>query len=200
MNRLFGFLAVFALLAPLALAGNSDPGRRASADLYVEDIIAAAAFERAAWKSSSLDGLVTASTSIADAALSDEQRCLAQAVYFEARSETLEGQLAVAQVVLNRVEDRRYPSSVCGVVFQNERLRNRCQFSFACDGLSDNPYNQEAWNIAQRISYIALSGRWEDITKSAMYYHASYVSPYWIKRLETTARHGSHIFYRDAAS
>ena len=199
MNRLFGFLAVFALLAPLALAGNSDPERRASADLYVEDIIAAAAFERAAWKSSSLDGLVTASTSIADAALSDEQRCLAQAVYFEARSETLEGQLAVAQVVLNRVEDRRYPSSVCGVVFQNERLRNRCQFSFACDGRSDIPYEYRAWEISKRIARIAEDGGWLDLSGRATHYHATYADPSWRLAMHKTATHGQHLFYREAS-
>lgn len=131
---------------------------------------------------------------------SPEGHCLTQAIYFEARSEPVEGQLAVAQVVLNRVKTSRFPNSICGVVFQNEKMRNRCQFSFACDGLSDNPYNEEAWDLAQRISYIALSDRWEDITKSAVYYHANYVTPYWVNALETTARHGNHIFYRDNAS
>lgn len=125
----------------------------------------------------------------------DEAHCLAQAIYFEARSEPVEGQLAVAQVVMNRVNDRRYPNSVCGVVFQNERLRHRCQFSFACDGKSDNPRDARAWNLASRISYVAMANNWQDITKSATHYHADYVEPYWIKSMEKTAVYGQHLFY-----
>lgn len=124
-----------------------------------------------------------------------EAHCLAQAIYFEARSEPVEGQLAVAQVVLNRVENRRYPNSICGVVFQNERMRNRCQFSFACDGKSDNPREARAWELAARISYIAMSQNWHDITSKATHYHADYVDPYWAKSMEKTASYGQHLFY-----
>ena len=124
-----------------------------------------------------------------------EAHCLAQAIYFEARSEPVEGQLAVAQVVMNRVGDRRYPSSVCGVVFQNERMRHRCQFSFACDGKSDRPREARAWNLASRISYVAMANNWHDITNSATHYHASYVQPYWVTSMEKTAHYGQHLFY-----
>ena len=80
------------------------------------------------------------------AEISEESfQCLAQAVYFEARSEPFEGQVAVAYVILNRVKDRRYPNDICAVVFQNEKRRHLCQFSFACDGLSDNHYEMAAW-------------------------------------------------------
>ena len=124
-----------------------------------------------------------------------ESHCLAQAIYFEARSEPVEGQLAVAQVVMNRVKNRHYPNSICGVVFQNERMRNRCQFSFACDGKSDNPREARAWNLAARISFVAMSENWQDITNEATHYHATYVQPYWTKSMEKTASYGQHLFY-----
>ncbi|MEM8799227.1 MAG: cell wall hydrolase [Pseudomonadota bacterium] len=126
-------------------------------------------------------------------------KCLAQAVYFEARSEPLEGQLAVAQVVLNRANDTRFPSTACGVVFQNEHRFMRCQFSFACDGRSDRPREARAWQMALVVAAIADDGEWEDITNAATHYHADYVEPYWMAHLEPTVTHGQHIFYRDAS-
>lgn len=129
-----------------------------------------------------------------------EARCLAQAIYFEARSEPLEGQLAVAQVVLTRVTNRRYPNTVCGVVFQNEHRRHRCQFSFACDGRSDTPLNRNAWDVAQRIGTVAQKGLWDDLTSSATHYHARYVSPRWRQSMVATAEYGQHLFYRDDTS
>lgn len=124
-------------------------------------------------------------------------KCLAQAVYFEARSEPFEGQVAVAYVILNRVKDRRYPNSICGVVFQNEKRRHRCQFSFACDGLSDNPYELVAWNVARRVAGGTLRNATSDVTARSTHYHAKYVSPRWAKFLQPTIQVGSHIFYRE---
>ena len=124
-------------------------------------------------------------------------RCLAQAVYFEARSEPFEGQVAVAYVILNRVKDRRYPDNICGVVFQNEKRRNQCQFSFACDGLSDNPYEKAAWNVARRVAGGTLTNASSDVTARSTHYHAKYVHPGWAKHLQQTLQVGSHIFYRE---
>ncbi len=124
-------------------------------------------------------------------------RCLAQAVYFEARSEPFEGQVAVAYVILNRVKDRRYPDNICGVVFQNEKRRNQCQFSFACDGLSDNPYEKAAWNVARRVAGGTLKNASSDVTARSTHYHAKYVHPGWAKHLQPTLQVGSHIFYRE---
>ena len=201
--RIFAAIFTFALMIPLMLpqAEVRDGTRLSTAEASLNLDARNNALQAATRPGESgLMTLISALDVLGDEVTTAEGHCLTQAIYFEARSEPVEGQLAVAQVVLNRTENPRFPNSICEVVFQNEKMRNRCQFSFACDGLSDNPYNREAWEIAQRISYIALSGRWKDITKSAMYYHANYVSPYWIKRLETTAQHGSHIFYRDAVS
>ena len=122
--------------------------------------------------------------------------CLAQAVYFEARSEPLEGQLAVAQVVLNRVKSSRYPNTICDVVFQNDHRRHKCQFSFACDGLTDTPYESRAWTQASKVAVVAHSGLWEDITDKATHYHATYVSPRWSRTMISTAQYGEHKFYK----
>jgi len=124
-------------------------------------------------------------------------RCLAQAVYFEARSEPFEGQVAVAYVVLNRVKDRHYPDNICAVVFQNEKRRHHCQFSFACDGLSDNPYERAAWNRARRVAGGVLLNALSDFTADSTHYHAKYVHPRWAKYLQPTLQVGQHIFYRE---
>lgn len=145
----------------------------------------------------SLTELVADVASNAPVDLVEEEHCLSQAVYFEARSEALEGQLAVAQVVLNRVQDRRYPDTICGVVFQGEHRRHACQFSFACDGLPDRPRNAQAWTIAKSISHIALNDYWNDVTSLSTHYHADYVSPYWEDLLDEQVQVGRHIFYRD---
>ncbi len=199
MNRIFGLFAGFALFLPLAMPERSDSVPQEDFVLSLEDIVAVVSFDQAAPRASNLESLVRAVAAIGETGLSGPQRCLAQAVYFESRSETLEGQLAVAQVVLNRVENRRYPSNICGVVFQNERLRHRCQFSFACDGRSDTPHERRAWEIAKRISQIALAGQWRDLSGRATHYHAIYVDPSWRSAMTKTAAHGQHLFYRDVS-
>lgn len=127
-----------------------------------------------------------------------EHRCLAQAIYFEARGEPIIGQIAVAQVVLNRSADPRYPSSICGVVFQNEHWRHQCQFSFACDGRSDRPRNDDVWRFAQYIAALALQGGLRDIAGASTHYHATYVHPEWADFLMPTVEVGRHKFYVEA--
>ena len=125
------------------------------------------------------------------------EKCLAQAIYFEARDEPLRGQIAVAQVVLNRVFSPYYPDSVCGVVFQNAHRFLSCQFTFACDGKSKAIRERGAWARAQRIAKQALdSSVWlPDVAKST-HYHATYVRPNWIREMKKMVKHGQHIFYR----
>lgn len=125
-------------------------------------------------------------------------RCLAEAIYFEARSESEAGQRAVAEVILNRVDSRRYPNTVCRVVSQGAHLRNRCQFSYQCDGLPEHIANRKAFTRAARIARETLSATERPLTKGATHYHASYVNPRWASKLTRTARYGSHIFYRTA--
>ena len=125
-----------------------------------------------------------------------EQRCLAQAIYFEARSEPEEGQAAVAQVVLNRAMSGLYPGSVCGVVFQNQERRDACQFSFACDGHALRMTEADAWTKAVRIAHEVTDGSTyvSDIGGST-HYHANYVTPFWARSLKRTEVIGHHIFY-----
>ncbi len=126
-----------------------------------------------------------------------EERCLAEAIYFEARSEPEEGQAAVAQVVLNRVRSGLYPQSVCGVVYQNRNRRMACQFSFACEGKALRISEPEPWRTAVRIAGEVLRGQTyiSDVGAST-HYHANYVRPRWARALKKTDTIGSHVFYQ----
>lgn len=123
-------------------------------------------------------------------------QCLTAAVYYEARSEPLDGQRAVAQVVLNRVRDRAFPDSVCKVVYQRPANRPGCQFSFACDGSTDRPIERRAWDVAGAIAHAALAGSVYAPVGSATYYHTNAVQPWWSGSLTRIGLVGSHIFYR----
>ncbi|MEJ2609733.1 MAG: cell wall hydrolase, partial [Candidatus Thiodiazotropha sp.] len=119
-------------------------------------------------------------------------------IYFEARSETIEGQNAVGYVVLNRVADNAFPDSICEVVKQGgEERRNQCQFSWWCDGRSDVPVNRRAWLESVERAYDLLAGDVSDPTKGALWYHAEYVTPKWSKALTMVTKIGQHLFYQD---
>ena len=123
-------------------------------------------------------------------------QCLTAAVYYEARSESFEGQRAVAQVVLNRVRHPAFPKSVCGVVYQGSKRRTGCQFSFTCDGSLRAPRDPAAWARARRVAGAALAGSVYGPVGHATHYHASYVQPWWAASLTRAVSVGSHIFYR----
>ena len=126
-----------------------------------------------------------------------EQWCMATAIYFEARGESYRGQVGVAQVVMNRVKHRLYPNTICGVVFQNQNWRNRCQFSFACDGIPETVTDRTAWAQAREITRKVTRGTlYLSEVANATHYHASYVYPGWATRMKRVARVGRHIFYR----
>ena len=147
-----------------------------------------------------------------------ELYCLAQNIYFEAKSEPLAGQYAVADVVLNRVNDTRYPNTICEVVQEgpikeswktkqdttlsdDERIyyprKNRCQFSWYCDGKADNVRDSDAWRIAQEVAFrIVEENRMRGITEGATHYHADYVSPKWASKIQLVGSISTHIFYR----
>lgn len=139
------------------------------------------------------------------ATMTEERTCLAQAIYHESRGEPEAGQWAVASVILNRVRARTYPDTVCGVVFQNAHLRNRCQFSFACDGRSDwggggNIIDREAWVRAFMIAHSAYQaflrgGTHEEGLETAMHFHTTSVNPSWASAYVEVATIGAHIFY-----
>ena len=124
--------------------------------------------------------------------------CLATAIYFEARNQPLEGQAAVAQVILERKDDPNYPSTVCDVVKAGGEVRHKCAFSFFCDGKPEHIADEKAFFIAQRIAWSALNGHINDATGGyATHYHASYVQPSWAVTLVPTKVIGDHIFYRE---
>ena len=125
-----------------------------------------------------------------------EWRCLAEAIYFEARGESLAGQMAVGEVILNRVDSASYPDTICDVVMQGAHRRNACQFSFQCDGIRNRIAEPDAFARAGKIAHVLLEGRPRTLTGAATHYHATYVRPSWARRLVRTARIDSHIFYR----
>ncbi len=128
-----------------------------------------------------------------------EENCLARAVYFEARSESELGQLAVARVILNRTKDPAYPKSICGVVYQGSNRRNSCQFSFACDGLPDDVRQPAAWANSKKIAQRAMAGtKSTNIMSTATNYHADYVRPKWAGNMKRLVKIGRHIFYSDS--
>ena len=129
-----------------------------------------------------------------------ELTCLARAVYFEARSESELGQLAVAKVILNRVKDPDYPKTICGVVYQGSERRNSCQFSFACDGLANRVRSPESWARAKQIAERAVADDPSIRMLHATNYHADYVTPRWAKTLKRLVRIGHHIFYKTHAA
>ena len=129
---------------------------------------------------------------------SRQWRCLTEALYFEARGENLVGQVAVAEVILNRVDSKSYPSSVCGVIQQGQSTRNGCQFSFICDGKVEHIGDREAFEELGKVAWVMLQGKPRILTGKATHYHAASVLPRWAKRLVRTARIGDHIFYRPA--
>jgi cell wall hydrolase len=126
--------------------------------------------------------------------------CLAQAVYYEARGESEEGQRAVAQVVLNRVRHPAYPNSVCGVVFQGAERSTGCQFSFTCGGVMGAAVDPRAWARARRIAAAALAGSVYRPVGLALNFHTTAIRPYWAPSLVPQATVGAHIFYRQPGS
>ncbi|MCP5081168.1 MAG: hypothetical protein GY948_05675 [Alphaproteobacteria bacterium] len=138
--------------------------------------------------------------------LSKQAHCLALAIYYEARGESEDGQIAVSQVILNRVDSKRYPNTICGVVYQNAHWRNRCQFSFACDGKPERPRNAKNWASSKTLARQMLCGpecsdelldppASTGRMRHATHYHATYVRPGWSRRMRLVGRIGQHRFY-----
>tara|TARA_A100001011_G_scaffold372087_1_gene430123 strand:+ start:1555 stop:1986 length:432 start_codon:yes stop_codon:yes gene_type:complete len=130
--------------------------------------------------------------------------CLALNVYHEAKNQSTIGQIAVAQVTMNRVYDERYPNNVCDVVKQgltykwnsDMPIRNQCQFSWYCDGKSDKPKDEQAWQYAIMVADGVYYGKVINLIDGATHYHAHYVNPSWAETKTYITRIGDHIFYR----
>ncbi|GAB5457211.1 MAG: hypothetical protein Hens3KO_02410 [Henriciella sp.] len=145
-----------------------------------------------------LNGLQTFELSAMDKAddIVAESHCLAEAIYYEARSEQTSGQLAVAEVIANRVKDHRYPNSICDVVYQGATRTTGCQFTFTCDGAMAKKPTGWRWEKANTIASHVIMGLNETKTSGATHYHATYVNPVWNSGLVKTRQIGTHIFYR----
>ncbi len=126
----------------------------------------------------------------------DELRCLAEALYFEARGETVKGQFAVAEVILNRVKSERFPGSACGVINQGTGKKYQCQFTYTCDGHKEVIAEPRAYDRVSKVALFALNGEAPDLTEGATHYHTTAVKPRWSRVYTKTAAIGDHIFYR----
>jgi hypothetical protein len=175
-------------LADPSFPDSAVPASEAIADLQGARFVEAPGYPKAieipAWAPTSGD-------------LDKELRCLALNIYFEARGESDAGRSAVGHVVMNRVSDPRFPTTVCGVIQQGgETVRHRCQFSWWCDGRSDRPLDRRSWAAAETIARNVYWGLSEDPTRGALWYHADYVAPYWSKAFAKGPTIGRHVFYQ----
>jgi len=132
---------------------------------------------------------------------SEDEKCLALNIYWEARDQDLEGKLAIGLVTMHRVRSKYYPNTVCEVVWQKNKDKRTgkyvAQFSWTLDGRSDKPKNPQAWQRAQLIASAFADGAYiHDLTNGAYLYHAKYVDPYWSNHYKQVAQIGSHLFYR----
>jgi spore germination cell wall hydrolase CwlJ-like protein len=128
------------------------------------------------------------------------EKCLTEAIYFEARGEAVRGQIAVAQVVMNRTFSGFYPNTVCGVVYQNKHRHLACQFTFACDNNPDVVREPDMWDRAKKIAKAMLDGQiWLPEVGKSTHYHAYYVRPSWVSEMTKMYRFGVHTFYRPKA-
>ncbi|HET7886205.1 MAG TPA: cell wall hydrolase [Bradyrhizobium sp.] len=135
-----------------------------------------------------------------DKSRAKSEKCLAEAVYFESRGEAVRGQIAVAQVVLNRAFSGFYPTTVCGVVYQNKHRHYACQFTFACDNVADVVREPDMWDRAKRIAKAMLDGQlWLPEVGKSTHYHAYWVHPSWVSEMKKMYRFGVHTFYRPRA-
>jgi spore germination cell wall hydrolase CwlJ-like protein len=135
-----------------------------------------------------------------DKARAKSEKCLAEAIYFEARGEAVRGQIAVAQVVLNRVFSGFYPTTVCGVVYQNKYHHMACQFTFACDNVADVVREPDMWDRARKIAKAMLDGElWLPEVSKSTHYHAYWVHPSWVSEMKKMYKFGVHTFYRPRA-
>jgi spore germination cell wall hydrolase CwlJ-like protein len=191
--------------APIVLAAHGDPDIKQSALAP-----SSSASEGKAGESVASKGEVTGEDQrprspaerlgLTGTARAKAEKCLANAVYFEARGESVRGQIAVAQVVMNRVFSPWYPNDVCGVVYQNANRHLACQFTFACDGIPDIVTEPDAWERAKRIARDMLEGKlWMPEVSKSTHYHAYWVHPDWVHEMKKIYKLGVHTFYRPTA-
>jgi spore germination cell wall hydrolase CwlJ-like protein len=187
-------------------AANDGETRQALAELTAEDARTAAEVTGAHSQAitnllvTDIGGVIDLSEiqSVKIGKRSKQWNCLTTALYFESRGENKIGQVAVAEVILNRVDSNSFPNSVCGVVQQGQNNFNGCQFSFMCDGKAEHIGNRKSFEELGKVAWVMLEGKPRILTGKATFYHAASVRPRWAKQFVRTARIGDHIFYRPA--
>ena len=200
MKRMYIALAlILALVSPsFAVAEGGDPTESGSATVTAQKLkqFLANTFQR----DQEPVGEVNFSRAWLDTqpeAQGDEQwRCLSEALYFEARGETVKGQFAVAEVILNRGESSRFPRSLCGVIKQGTGRKHQCQFSYTCDGYKEVIAEKKAYERVSKVARASIDGAAVALTNGATYYHTVAVRPSWSRVFSETTRIGVHIFYR----
>jgi spore germination cell wall hydrolase CwlJ-like protein len=125
-------------------------------------------------------------------------RCLAEALYFEARGESAEGLFAVGEVILNRVDSGNYPNNICAVINQGTGRKYACQFTYTCDGIPERISEPRAFSRVGKVARLLMDGAPRRLTSGATHYHTKAVSPSWARRYPRTASIGSHLFYRQS--
>lgn len=126
----------------------------------------------------------------------EDWACLSEALYFEARGESVRGQFAVAEVIMNRVASARFPDTICGVIRQGTGKKFQCQFTYTCDGYDEVIREKAAFSRVQKVARMSLDGRVDPLTNGATHYHTTAVRPRWARVYKRTAKIGVHIFYR----
>ncbi|NRB02630.1 MAG: cell wall hydrolase [Rhodobacteraceae bacterium] len=205
MRRLLVLLAIFGLNLPLA-ANAAEGVQRAIADAEARGLRGVSSKRlKALLTDPSLSARgthkgVQYSRSWIDsqpaASGGDDWQCLSEALYFEARGETVKGQFAVAEVIMNRVKSARFPTTVCGVINQGTGKKYQCQFTYTCDGHAETIREPKAFERVAKVAKLTLDGGMPELTSGATHYHTTAVSPAWSRTYRRTARIGVHLFYR----
>ncbi|WP_298917693.1 cell wall hydrolase [uncultured Algimonas sp.] len=165
------------------------------AELYGPDSLARTPLERVRLDNGSFGTDISTLRKQSEASMR-EANCLAEAVYYEARGESRKGQIAVAQVVQNRVLSKHYPDTICGVVYQGSERTTGCQFSFTCDGSMKKAPKGRSWTLAKDVARYVSTETPRSLVGVSTHYHTDYVDPRWNRTLRKTKQVGSHIFYR----
>lgn len=201
---------VAALIATLPIGAFANPTAKALAKIETRGIASAAAdrikalstapklYQASTGGATLGNEIFTASwlASQPKATGSAEFSCLAEALYFEARGETIKGQFAVAEVIRNRVQSSRFPNSYCGVINQGTGRKYQCQFTYTCDGRPEVVNEPGAYARVAKVARATIDGKSPDVTHGATFYHTTAVRPSWARKFTNTARFGVHLFYR----
>ncbi|SHH82299.1 cell wall hydrolase [Marivita hallyeonensis] len=201
MSRLFAILlAAFSLTTPAlaerandaaqSLLKQEQNGLRAAGQSHLTSLVTPVSRKSAIYNTSWLNAQPRAKGGA-------QWECLAEALYFEARGETVKGQFAVAEVIMNRVKSARFPDTVCGVINQGTGRKYACQFTYTCDGLPERIHEPRAWERVGKVARAILDGIAPmNLTDGATHYHTTAVRPRWSRTYTRTAHYGVHLFYR----